>query len=541
MKTITIGILLFIGASVSSAQTPPPFAFANDQCEQKFEDLRNHLLNASDAEKREQNYEGRFVQLFSLTNQPGCAASLILAFHHRTVAPIHLPLTLAQQLATTNEKQAGSTSSTSGSTSLVAKNFTSRVLSLANEYGALTSSTSGQTTSVAGSLDQLFVGIEKATKGNFIECALKIVPGTPCIPSGAMTFLSRVSYSASLDSTQPSTIKGATTGSVQGGTQQVTDTQAGSSFSLSQFTAKFFLLAARPSQKEFLNKLTTESPDGSDTDKPKAALKTIQENAESKDVWKTWRTDAIPALLAAPDLGAELFSRTQQLIQAWEAGGASEDDLVKAALAYSTSLADTAENERKAYDAVAYTKPILTFQYDYNTPTHQPTNSAFRLIWGQSFEKFPKWKVTANVVGSIYNSTPSSSIPGSGMLRDIQVGAEVDRDPYQIVSRVSAAISGAYYFQDQTSPAILNISPSNPIPGVTFTGLSANAMQVFTQKGNIHVGQFKVTLGGNSSSGWQIPISITGSNRTELITKPKIGAQIGISYNFDSLFSGKAQ
>jgi hypothetical protein len=35
----------------------------------------------------------------------------------------------------------------------------------------------------------------------------------------------------------------------------------------------------------------------------------------------------------------------------------------------------------------------------------------------------------------------------------------------------------------------------------------------------------------------EIPLAITGSNRTELITKSTIGAQVGISYDFDSLFA----
>jgi len=59
---------------------------------------------------------------------------------------------------------------------------------------------------------------------------------------------------------------------------------------------------------------------------------------------------------------------------------------------------------------------------------------------------------------------------------------------------------------------------------------------VFTQKGKIHVGQLEITL-GNSSSGWKFPIVITGPNRTELITKSTIGAQVGISYDFDSRFA----
>jgi hypothetical protein len=102
----------------------------------------------------------------------------------------------------------------------------------------------------------------------------------------------------------------------------------------------------------------------------------------------------------------------------------------------------------------------------------------------------------------------------------------------------SSLLSMAYYFQDQTSPAILNVTPSSPLSGISFTGLSSSATQVFTQTGHIHLGQVKLTL-GNSSSGFSLPISVTASNRTELVVNNKISIrpQIGISYSFDSLLS----
>jgi hypothetical protein len=102
----------------------------------------------------------------------------------------------------------------------------------------------------------------------------------------------------------------------------------------------------------------------------------------------------------------------------------------------------------------------------------------------------------------------------------------------------SSSLGLAYYFQDQTSPAILNITPSSPLTGIGFTGLSSSATQVFTQTGYIHLGQLKLTL-GNSNSGFSLPISVTASNRTELIVNNKISVrpQIGISYSFDSLLS----
>jgi hypothetical protein len=177
----------------------------------------------------------------------------------------------------------------------------------------------------------------------------------------------------------------------------------------------------------------------------------------------------------------------------------------------------------------------LTFEYDENRPASQPTNSVFRAIFQHKFTQFT---LTANGAFSIYDSDPSSTIPGASRLRDIQAAAQADHD-FQlnsaITGKIGMTLTGAYYFQHQSSPAILNVDPSSPVPGVTFTGLPPNATQVFAEKGNISIGQVKLSVG--SGSNIKVPISVTYSNRTELITKPTWRGQIGISYDFDSLFA----
>ncbi|HVR27082.1 MAG TPA: hypothetical protein VMU26_27625 [Candidatus Polarisedimenticolia bacterium] len=536
MNKTLLGILLLAVMTWpvwASAQQPRAINFPNGQCEAEFEQYLNDYRNATDDDQRA-SAKTSLAQLFDAKTQAGCVVSLILA-----VYPNQVRANLFLGFATVAEKQTGSASSTSGTTNLVSKNFTSRALSVANEYGALTSSTSGQTTTVSGSLDQLFTAIEHASKGTFVECAIKTIPGVFCVRSGALSFLGRLSYSASLDLNQPSTITGTAAGTAHGSTQQVTGTQGGNSFALSQFTSKFFIWAQKPSEKDFLNALNTQT-ESSDTPAARRDLVKIQNLADKDGAWQVWLTEALQALVSAPaqTVSTELSVQTKKLTTVLIAGGTPEQDLIKAALKYSASLAETAQAERAIYDKAAWDKPILTFEYDYNTPSNQPTNSTFRLILGKSTKS---WKITGNVAGSIYNSTPSSSIPGSGRLRDIQFGVEGDHNPYALTNYLTATFSAAYYYQNQESPAILNVTPSSPISGISFTGLSSSATQVFTQKGTIHVGQLKLTLSGNSSSGWKFPIAITGSNRSELITKSTIGAQVGISYDFDSMFSGKSK
>jgi hypothetical protein len=555
----------------------------NEQCNQYFVEYRNGYRAATEAlnkaatelEKQharqdQEKYKRLLTQFFNLSMQAGCMVNLIL-----TAYPQEVQQALRTQLflgfATTAEKQAGSSSSTAGSTDLISKNFTSRLLSLASQYGALTSSTSGQTTTISGSLDQLFTAIEGVSKGEFTECAVRIVPGAGCVNSAVVSFLGRLSYSTSLDLNQPSTITGTATGTSQGGAQQVTGTQGGNSFALNQFAAKFHIWAQKPTKEDLANALKQSSYDGTPALTARNTLVAIQTASDTSGVWKTWLTDVVDPdvagnLLTSPDatIQADLAAKIQSLIDILAPGSsdpeqakaaAARKPLIQAALAYSGSLASVAKEERALYNTAAWSRPILTFEYNYDTPSNQPTNSTYRLVLGKSLTSCkapnpagasqsncpPSWKMTANAAGSFYNSTPSPSIPGSRLLRALQVGIEADRDPQKLgSSSLTAAITAAYYFQDQTSPAILNVTPSSPVSGVSFTGLSTNATQVFTQKGKIHVGQLKITL-GSSTSGWKFPIAITGSNRSELITKSKIGAQVGISYDLDSLFSGSSK
>jgi hypothetical protein len=182
--------------------------------------------------------------------------------------------------------------------------------------------------------------------------------------------------------------------------------------------------------------------------------------------------------------------------------------------------------------------PLLTFEYDLNRPASQPTNSTFRLV-GQTV--LGGLTLTFNGAGSIYNSTPSSAIPGSSLFRDYQIAGEGSFD-FSKLKKSSmlghSAASVAYYFQAQTSPAILNVTPGQPASGVTIAGLPSTATQVFAAKGNIDIVQGKFTY-SPGSSGITLPLSFTWSNRTELVANnPLWRGQIGISYDFDSLFGG---
>jgi hypothetical protein len=516
------------GDVVLGAQVTLPKLFNNSFCQSGFQ----YQWNAYQVAMQHQDRNGaetarRLLKDYLNPNvQAGCVSDLMLGASPEITKKEIVNVAVARFISAV-EKQAGSSVSGAGSTNVVSKNFASEVFSAANEYGALTSSTSGQTTTLSGSIDRLFVPFAGGLSGLVSECAVAIV-NSSCVSSTLLNALGRVNYSASLDLSQPSTITGTATGQASGGTQQVTGTQGGSNFSLSQFTAKVLLWGAKPSASD-LQSAASGKGLSSDTVNSLRQLRGFLQPQFS-----AWQDDTADVLLGAS--AAEIQGLMQQrikLLVGLLAGSNDPATVIEAALGYASSIAKDAEMERQIYDKAIWAKPIVSFEYDYNTPANQPTNSTFRVIYGQSLKS---WKITANGAVSIYDSQPSSSIPGASKLRDTQFGAEGDYTIPTIGMLNSSTLGLAYYFQDQTSPAILNVTPSSPLTGISFTGLPSSTTQVFTQTGYIHLGQVKLTL-GSSNSGFSLPISVTASNRTELIVNNKISVrpQIGISYSFDSL------
>jgi hypothetical protein len=449
--------------------------------------------------------------------------------------------------STKNLQQIGSsTGGGSGSTSLISKNFTSHILSFASEYGALTQSTNGQTTTVNGSLDGIPLAIEAHSQGLFAECGANLSKGSKCLPSKWFDSLGRISYSFALDSSPGSQLTGTTVGQPQGTTQQVALNTNGTALRVSQISTKIVLVRPPSTFDNFTKALT--NLDKSELSQAGTALQNAlnqllayQTGAEDYDTWVDGTADTLSRV--GPDRIVEAWrDQASQLASVLERGspghkGPSSDDLIQATASFASAYSGYASAERTFFNSNQISKPLLTFEYDDNRPANQPSNSVFRLIYGQSLAK---WTLTGNGAASIYNSTPSSSIPGASRLRDIQVGVEADRDLGSLWILGPATATGAYYFQHQSSPGILNATPSQPVSGVSITGLPPGATQVFTQKGNISVAQVRLAL-GSSKSNWRFPISVTWSNRTELITKSTWRAQLGISYDFDSLFSGAAK
>jgi len=190
----------------------------------------------------------------------------------------------------------------------------------------------------------------------------------------------------------------------------------------------------------------------------------------------------------------------------------------------------------KALDKAVGT--LLTFEYNYNRPLHQPMTHDVKLIYGYNFQTMGL--VTFNGAVSLYGG----AIPVGakyGRVHYGQVSAEYDRTVFGKDKAMQTQLSLAGYWQYQPSPSILNIPAGTIVPGTTIP-LSNGTQEFVGTAGSLWVTQFKLTI--KATGGINIPIGVSWSNKTDLLQGSKVGAQVGISYNFSSLaglFSGGSQ
>ncbi len=532
-----------------------------------YQDLINKLRAATDDAARNR----AAGQLTKIGLTEGCFVDYVVSSHieklkanaaDRIASPAWLA-NLNQRLeALRTDKQSGATAGTSGSTSVISRGASAKAFSLAAEYGAMTQSVQGQVVTFAGNLAGIPTVL--AQKSVLPYCdprrMLDLKPGEkppPCIEDVVLRTLRRVSFSASFDASRnaqtvtgtpaTTTTTGATTGTSSGtaasSAAAVPVTFAASGKELSAFTARVELLNRRDTtSKDFLTNWAKQVQDAKANTAYVAAAKALNAQAaksmdaviDAKEVTSWSNSSRVELIQLSKTSPERLETRFKEMIldlidtlrnhyPDFDTNMAAlRDASIKYGLAEDTFIDTTA------------TKPVLTFEYVDNRPVNQTSLSTFRLIFDKGAGK---WTFTANGSFTIYNANqPPTNGVATSRLRDAEVGALAERKLGNLPLLGAAALDTAIYYQYQNAPAILKVDPATPLPGISFTGLPAGANTVFAQKGNIILGQIRLVLAPGSTS-VRIPISFTGSNRTELIDKPTWRAQIGVSYDLDKLFS----
>jgi hypothetical protein len=175
-------------------------------------------------------------------------------------------------------------------------------------------------------------------------------------------------------------------------------------------------------------------------------------------------------------------------------------------------------------------KTVFSAEYNFQRPQGQPDTSAFRIM--SSFNPLgPNGTLSINVAGTLYNS--SSVTTQFGRWRDAQASLQLERRISGDLANYPARFSLAAYFQYMFSPGLISLDSSNFAPG-TNINLGQSAAVALAPAGAIWIGEAKLTL-KLKSSGAEIPISITQSNRTDLIKSTVTRGHIGLTFDFGRL------
>lgn len=431
-----------------------------------------------------------------------------------------------------SDKQTGTAPAGAGSTSVVAQGPVAKILSVAAEYGALTQSVNGQVVTVRGNLAGVPSALVK--KDVFPYCVGSEASSGYCVEKSLIGVLKRFSFGVSFDPsrTQTLTAEPAPSDSPAGDPQPVTFT--GDSREISSASVRVELWNRRDaSSVEFAKEWRAKvgaAMDAASADLLRAGDFAVEVmNLPAHDPWFKASLAAVRA--AGTDRGRVVKALTSSLQQlAIHASGIPgfQERVADALAAYSRFF--LAQDE--LIESLAM-KTVLAFEYNNNRPAVQPATSNYRLILDYPISK--QTKLVANGTVTFYDSLPADQTILK-RYRDAQVGVQLDQGLGDASILGPAVFSLAGYFQYQHSPALLEVDPSKPIAGLTFTGLPENAKKVLATTGNIWLFQAKLSLVPAGSS-VKIPLSVTWSNRTELIDKPVWRGQIGLSYDLDSLFA----
>ena len=431
-----------------------------------------------------------------------------------------------------SDKQSGTGAGSNGTTSVVSQGPAAKVLSVAAEYGALTREVNGQVITIRGNLAGLPAALVR--KNLVPYCVPQDSSSGFCVGNSALGLLRRFSFSTAFNAVQQVEAVARPTGaSTPAGQPVVFEAERNQLASAS--------LRFEWGQRDATSPAFLEKWNGAVGKEMSAASAELLKRAGGfaepimdAQAYSDWRDKHAPLIRAAGKDRAEI-------VKAFEAALAElytvmqgvvpdlQDKAVAALGAYNAFLL----KQDEFIGAIA-TKMVWALEFTHNRPTSQPITWNARFVLDLPLSK--KDKLVANVASTWYDASQTNTDGTQTSYRDAQAAVQYERGLGELAIIGPATLSAAFYYQYQHAPSILRIDPAKPVPGVTFVDLPANARAVFAEKGDIVLGQLKLSLTPKESS-VKVPLAFTYSNRTELIDKPTWKAQLGVTYDFDSLFA----
>lgn len=392
------------------------------------------------------------------------------------------------------DKQVGSDSNGSGSTSLTSKASIPSILGFAVENGALQKAVNGTTITFRGN----WVGLIKALGDKGFIASYDDDDATT-------RFLRRASFGVSFD-----TSRGLQPGTFTGSKRQISNY----SFRLDLYNKRD---PRHPSYTNRWTDLISEQGQALTGNLAKIVgffipLPNPDPNLAPDPNLVTWLGAAQSAVAAANSDQVDVVVR-----KAFEGLRSIElSSATKEVIADFEKNADSYLEGRSRLLKEVANGPILAFEYANYRPGDQPGYSTLRLI-GEASPFHGKADLTGNASFSMFNKKPTGL--NATTSRDFQLSGQLD------VPLGDIAKTGPFVFtmSGQYQHLFSDIATTGTTPTTA-------------KKGNIGIGQFKFTI-PVKGSGVKIPLSVTFSNRSELIKESRVRGNIGITFDLDTIFS----
>jgi hypothetical protein len=420
------------------------------------------------------------------------------------------------------DKQIGAPASAGGSTSLVSKGSVPAILAFAVENGALTQVASATTVTLRGNL----VGwLDLLKNQDFISSYQD--------GSSVVRQLRRVSYSLTLntDTSAAAPERSESSGLAAISRQAIRDRLAKSRQQLAGYSVRIAILDQRDprtaaNRASIATLLDTKGVELLKSDNAFAAV------LNSEDYNRKWMTETVDLLsdptrnLSVADVQRILYQRLEimRLLMINRIEG-FDDEVARALLALQAY-----DKARVRIFQAMQKRPLVAFEYVNARASDLPDTSTFRLItegqWGSRLD------LTANVAWTQQHSGTVlfAELPEPGRIggrRDFQVAGQLDVPLASIERRVAARAGiGAPVLGFAFLSQHLNERGAVSFAGSNFA----------VDPGWIHVVQAKVMV-PVKGSGVKIPLSVSYSNRTELLKEKEIRGHIGLTFDMDVLSS----
>jgi len=421
------------------------------------------------------------------------------------------------------DKQVGNGSMSSGTTSLVSKGSVPSLFGLAVENGAVTQETSGTTITFranpAGIINAL-VHHDYLTSGPDKIILPKTRLQDIRIDESDLWYriLNKASFSVSFD-----TSKGSNAGIFTADRSQ-----------LASYSGHYDIINHRdPRDKKYLN-LWFQLRDGAG-ERVADALTVFAAAINKMDGYDGWIADTSAELLAAAnsDVETRLAARAEVLrtlvTSHPEVLAVIQSQVIPAVNEYAKSRVDLLNKVSKsltlAFD-YTNTRQIVTLgNTDAGIVTLPPgVSNALpdlgNFLLTASGHFIGQSEITANFSGTRFNGRRPG--PDIGRWRDVQGGFQIDTPLPEIRPIGRSTLTFSYLYMNLLEEPL----------GRT---ILVNGVEE-SRKGVINFGQAKMDF-PIGSSGMHIPISLTFSNRTELIKEKDVRGNIGVTFDIDKLFS----